>query len=128
MAFHSLPLEVSTHLQQRGSTSRLIIGQVNEHIATFIDDDKDLCSFTLICPDTHNAVHSHRQSVWRAQFAKRYDLGSGKSGKQVTVSYMIRRMVLKRGAKNGLKNGTTEVEKRCLKILRDLIIGTYPYA
>ena len=100
--------------------------KLHENIATYFDDDKDLCTYTQICPETHNAVHSRRGAVWRTLFAKKYDLPPGRTGKDIMLQYMIRRMTLDNGARQGFRQGHSAAELKCLELLRDLITGTMP--
>ncbi|KAL9131244.1 MAG: hypothetical protein Q9217_000786 [Psora testacea] len=101
------------------------LSQLHEHIATYLDSDKGICAYTLICPETHNAVHSNRGAVWRAMFAKRYDVPPGKTGKELMLLYMTRRMALWKGARTGFQRGHTAYEVRCMEVLRDLIVESY---
>ncbi|KAL9101466.1 MAG: hypothetical protein Q9163_003281 [Psora crenata] len=108
-----------------GETSDAIAHSLHEHIATYLGSDKDICTYTLICPEAHNAVHSYSCVVWKATFAKRYDVPPGKTGKDLMLLYMTRRMALWMGSRKGFHKGHTADEVRCMDVLRDLIVESY---
>lgn len=94
---------------------------MHEQIATYLETDEDFCSFTLICPESHNSAHSARSGVWRALYANRFDLSGQKDSKLLMTEYMRRSRELRRGAR--FEMGQTRQEINCMEILRALVIG-----
>lgn len=135
MAFNSLPIEVFSsnplsHLACHELCSHahkfntLTFMKLNQHIATYLTNDSDLCNFTLVCHQTHAAVHSPRSSVWRQRFSQVFDILPWKQSHELKAQYQNRRQVLRKGAHFVL--GRESEERGCLEVMRDLIIGTYP--
>ncbi|KAA6410876.1 MAG: hypothetical protein FRX48_05186 [Lasallia pustulata] len=105
MAFNNLPVEL------------------NQHIATYLTNDSDLCSFTLVCYQTHAAVHTPRSSVWRQRFNEIFDIIPGRQSHELKMQYQHRRRVLRKGAHFVLGRGSEE--RSCLEVIRDLIIESF---
>ena len=125
-AFCLLPHEVSFSLL---CTMRIVLSnstltwvfryKLNKHIALYIENDVDFCGFQLICKQTYWAVNSD-QSVWRERFLDLYDrLPTGSNFK---AKYQARRKTLRAGA--NFTGGYTKKESKCLRVLRELILGT----
>ena len=79
----------------------------------------DFCSFQLVCKQTYWAVNSD-QSVWRERFLDLYD--QIPAGSDFRAKYHARRKTLRAGA--NFTGGYTKREGKCLRVLRELILGT----
>ncbi|KAI9722263.1 MAG: hypothetical protein M1812_001735 [Candelaria pacifica] len=95
--------------------------ELHQHIAVYIESDKDLCAFTSTCRQTHAAVLT--PGVWRKRFARRYDLSSGQSNQKLKQVYQWRAKILAQGTI--FKDGQEAKEARCLELMRDLIVESF---
>ena len=96
--------------------------ETNQHIASFLDYDSDICNFRLICRSAHDAVDADNCSFWRRRFVACFETPT-KSMDNVAYKkvYQKRRGALKCGAI--FQTGETKREKECLEVLRDLVVG-----
>lgn len=97
--------------------------ELNEHIATFLDTDRQVCNFRLICHATNAAVNTYRCGVWRDRYAQRYDMPEKKGGLEISMQYKLRSRLLRKSAK--FLMGQEPREIRCMEILRDLVVESY---
>ncbi|KAM0702830.1 hypothetical protein Q7P35_010262 [Cladosporium inversicolor] len=116
--------------------------ELNQSIASYLESDKDLASFRLICKSTHDAVDADACSFWRRRFKEVFETASLKltglraeDGDQYRKEYQARKKVLhvidavfqRAGQLSKLQfaAGTTTVEKEALRVLRDLILDAF---
>ena len=95
--------------------------QINEHIASYLTNDKDLCRFTAVCTQTYVAVHNERAGLWRERFTACYDLPPGKSGSELKQIYQMRRKALYNEIEWVV--GQRKEEALALVALRDIVVG-----
>ena len=98
--------------------------QTNQHIASFLDCDLDICRFCRICQSTYNAVDADNCSFWRRRFLEYFEKPGRKTyptNATYKFQYQRRKLVFKFGAT--FKAGETKREIECLEVLRDLICG-----
>jgi hypothetical protein len=95
--------------------------KLNKHIALQIENDVDLCSFQLVCRQAYYAVNSD-QSVWRERFL---DIFERPTGSDFKAKYQDRRKILRTGV--NFTGGYTRKERKCLLVVRELILSTTPY-
>ena len=119
MTLTSIKPSITTRSQSLNIVFRL---QINEHIASCLDSDKDIQNFRLICRSTNTAVTHYRCGLWRELYARRYDVRPGMKGLDVRMTYMIRTKFLRR-IKHCFYNGQEYRELVCLEKLRDLVVG-----
>ncbi|MCJ1427607.1 hypothetical protein MMC29_005510 [Sticta canariensis] len=105
MAFRKLPVEML------------------ENVASYLTDDKDLCRFASICPETYAAVHSNQSGVWRTRFAFKYDSPLGKTAPELKKIYTTRCTILNKQVL--FYHGRSSEEQKCLRIIRDLVIDSF---
>ena len=103
-------------------TDHVLHLQINEHIASFLDSDKDVQNFQLICQATNVAVTYYRCGLWRERYARRYDVRPKMSGYEVRMTYMIRTKFLRR-LNPFFYIGQEYRELKCLEKLTDLVVG-----
>ncbi|KAI9814399.1 MAG: hypothetical protein M1827_003255 [Pycnora praestabilis] len=94
-----------------------------EYVANYLTDDRDLCNFALTCQSTYAAVNTDGSGIWRQRFASTYDQMPGQSSNDLKRKYQRWRRVLRKGAIFSF--GHEAQERRCLEILRELIIESY---
>ena len=82
-----------------------------------------MCDFRLICHATDSAIEAYRCGVWRDRYAKRYDMPEKKGGREIMMLYKVRSKLLRKGAR--FLMGLQPREVRCLKVLRDLVVGEW---
>ena len=98
--------------------------ETNQHIASHIENDSDICNFRLICRSTLDAVDADNCSFWRRKFLSCFEKPvKTMSNFEFKRTYQKRRGVLKCGALFYL--GDTKREKECLEVVRDLICGEF---
>jgi len=108
--------------------------QTNQHIASYLTGDSDLCNFRLISQSTHDAVDADNNSFWRRRFLAVFETpmwGANRSG-DINVKfkreYQRRRRCLLFGAKYEAavwKHEGKEIRKgtEALEVLRELLVG-----
>ena len=88
----------------------------------FLDTDREVCDFRLICKATDFAVQTYRCGVWRDRYARRYDMPeNNQGGKVIMMMYKVRSRILRKSAKFCMGQDLREIN--CMKVLRDLIVG-----
>jgi len=100
--------------------------QLNEHIASYLNADKDVANFALVCQATHNAIESHRCGLWRRLYASKFDVPESRTGVELKVKYKLRCRALRRTT--NWQKGHDPNEARVMKFLQDLVCGklTFP--
>jgi hypothetical protein len=104
--------------------------EIAQRIALEIEYDSDLCNFRLVCRSTHDAVDGDFDSFWRKRFLSIYerpaaDWKGAEGNRQYKAAYQWRRCILKNTRKEAFKLGNGAMEKRCLEVLRDLIVDSF---
>lgn len=108
-----------THSRLKGLTDLYSVNAIiAEHLC-----DQDIASFARACHGTRNAIYSDRSPIWRAKFTQHFDLVPGTNNNSLRSTYQHRRKCLRRGAKFG--QGKSILEKRCLHVLKDLIVESF---
>ncbi|TKA39328.1 hypothetical protein B0A54_10346 [Friedmanniomyces endolithicus] len=110
--------------------------ETNQHIASYLTGDSDLCSFRLVSRSTHDAVDADNNSFWRRRFlavfetptwgAKRNDNTNVKFKRE----YQRRRRCLLFGAKYEAavwKDEGKEIRKgtEALEVLREMLVDAF---
>ncbi|KAI9734917.1 MAG: hypothetical protein M1834_001997 [Cirrosporium novae-zelandiae] len=67
--------------------------EVIQNIASFIEKDHNLMNFMLSCWGVYHSTIYPQSGVWRHRFTQFFDLPPGKSGKELQVSYMKRKLI-----------------------------------
>jgi len=85
-----------------------------------------LCSFILICHDTHAAVNCQASPAWRQLFLSAFDLHPGIANEKLKNVYQVRKKWLSKGTNSTFfRSGRTSNEQDCLRVLRSLINESY---
>lgn len=124
-AFNLLPIEVGRCCGMY--YRRLTPCQMNWAIASYLESDKDIVTFRLICRQTCWAIEGNNSSFWREKFVEKYDHSDKMktSNAELEAKYQERSKRLRRGVSQGFqKNGHGSSEKKLLNVLRSLILGT----
>lgn len=90
-------------------------------VGSYLIDDKDLCQFAAACLETRIAIQSVNSGFWRKRFASEYDLRPFMTSIELKRIYQYRHMVLSNHL--DFSDGKSEEEQRCLRMIRDLVIG-----
>ncbi|KAK0966809.1 hypothetical protein LTS01_017602 [Friedmanniomyces endolithicus] len=110
--------------------------ETNQHIASYLTGDSDLCNFRLISQSTHDAVDADNNSFWRRRFLAVFETpmwGANRSG-DINVKfkreYQRRRRCLLFGAKYEAavwKHEGKEIRKgtEALEVLRELLVDAF---
>ena len=118
----------------------MTLAQLNQSIASYLESDKDLASFRLICKSTHDAVDADACSFWRRRYKQVFESTNlnltgrrYEDGVKYRDEYQARKKVLHvidtvfqaagQAAKLQFAAGTTTAEKEALRVLRDMILG-----
>lgn len=119
--FDTLPIEVG--ITNAYETDADITLQTNQHIASFLEYDTDICNFRRICRPTLDAVDADNYTFWRRRFVSHFEDCCWPRTQNVKyrVSYQARKRLLKNGAV--FTTGETRKERKCLELIRDLAIG-----
>lgn len=104
----------------------VFVSQTIQHIATLVESDYDLVHFRQSCRSVSNAIEGDRSSFWRRRFLSKFEKPRNSEAKkwnnvQYKLQYQYRRSTLRGGAL--FKHGKTEPERKCMRVLRDLITG-----
>lgn len=89
-------------------------------VASNLIDDKDLCTYALICHESRAVVLSY-DGFWRERFTSAFNPSSGKTGIQLMTLYQFRRKMLSKTI--DFKDGREADETNCLRVIRDLVVG-----
>lgn len=129
MALNNLPIEVCLPIRSH-TTSNLLyssvandgLAQLNQHIASYLEEDRDICNFRLVCQNTRNAIDGDKFSFWRKRFRDAFDpLLHATNNTTVKETYQHRCKVVKHGV--NFRSGRSSPEVEYLKVLRDLVVG-----
>lgn len=116
----------------------MLTSQINQLIATNLDKDQDVGNYRMICKNTLDSIDADGCSFWRRRFLTIFESPSWVfTGQRLRDNEKFRDQYQKRKATlsntlpwtkhEGLgflvNYGTFRKEKRCLEILRDMIIG-----
>ncbi|KAK4543661.1 hypothetical protein LTR36_005306 [Oleoguttula mirabilis] len=109
--------------------------ETNQHIASYLDNELDLCRYRRICHSTHDAVDADRCSFWRRRFLTTFEKPNwpGGSNERYKITYQKRKRALMFGAKFkvAISNTGKDVGKQitkgiqALEVLRDLIVDSF---
>lgn len=100
--------------------------QLNKAIAHYLNTDKDIVSFRLICRRTNDAIDADHGSFWRHRFREKYAFKEGTSNKELRRAYQRRSKMLRRGTGYDFFRGYKKRERDVVEVLRDLIVGKDP--
>ncbi|RMY55608.1 hypothetical protein D0863_13257 [Hortaea werneckii] len=103
-----------------------------QHIGGYLND-RDLCTYRLVCQSTHNAIDADGFSFWRRRFITTFEKPTWTTSNNIKYrqAYHKRRRALMYGAdfwvaitKSTGKDYAKEIRRgtRCLEVLRDMII------
>lgn len=100
------------------------------HIAELLPSAKDIIALAKTCHTTKNAIYDTHASCWRRRFCSLYDLPTAKSVAIIREVFVQRdllrfRLIFKLGDGRAIRGLFTNDEERALKLMRDLIVGTY---
>ncbi|KAF2030143.1 hypothetical protein EK21DRAFT_66353 [Setomelanomma holmii] len=95
--------------------------ELNQAIARYLESDKDLANFRLICRKTNDAVDGDWGSFWRARFREKFAFQDGPSNKELKKSYQRRTKQLRRGTGCDFFRGHKSREQDVLRVLLELI-------
>ncbi|KAI7209615.1 hypothetical protein KC333_g8640 [Hortaea werneckii] len=106
-----------------------------QHIAGYLND-RDLCTYRLVCQSAHNAIDADGCSFWRRRFLTTFEKPTWTTSNNVKYrqTYHKRRRALMYGAnfwvaitKSTGKDYAKEIRRgtRCLEVLRDMIIDSF---
>lgn len=102
--------------------------QLNWNIAHYLDADKDVCNFRLVCRSTRDAIDGDNGSFWRTKFRSKYSYaveGAG-SNAELRDEYQMRAKYLRGGLTEKFAYlGWDAPEKKILEVLKSLIVGKY---
>ncbi|KAF2472211.1 uncharacterized protein BDR25DRAFT_367005 [Lindgomyces ingoldianus] len=103
--------------------------ELNKQIVHYLDTDRDICSFRLICKNTNHAVDGDNLSFWRSRFRDAFAMKPGSSNNVLKKQYQRRKRYLRLGAGVDFYRGWTKQEQKVLRVLRDLIVESFqgPY-
>ncbi|KAF2761678.1 hypothetical protein EJ05DRAFT_181587 [Pseudovirgaria hyperparasitica] len=107
MAFNILPIEL------------------NQGIASFIADDRDLCAFRSICSATRNAIDGDKFSFWRSRFREHFDLVKGVEAEKLRRRYQHRMRHMRHNDTTRFSKGSERQSKSLLNIVKDLILESF---
>ncbi|RMZ12380.1 hypothetical protein D0860_02986 [Hortaea werneckii] len=106
-----------------------------QHIGGYLND-RDLCTYRLVCQSTHNAIDADGFSFWRRRFITTFEKPTWTTSNNIKYrqAYHKRRRALMYGAdfwvaitKSTGKDYAKEIRRgtRCLEVLRDMIIDSF---
>ncbi|KAF1930806.1 uncharacterized protein M421DRAFT_58030 [Didymella exigua CBS 183.55] len=99
--------------------------ELNKAIAHYLDTDKDIISFRLICRGTNDAIDADHGSFWRHEFRRKYAFKEGPSNKELQRAYQRRAKMLRRGTGYDYFRGYKKREQDVIEVLRDLIVDSF---
>ncbi|KAK3081322.1 hypothetical protein LTS18_007965 [Coniosporium uncinatum] len=97
--------------------------ELHHLIAGYLDTDRDVNNYRLICRSTRNAIDEPKCYFWRDRFLRTFDPEQGKTAKELKTLYQKRRKLLRRGAH--FKTGNGKKETAVLPVIRDLINNSH---
>lgn len=90
-------------------------------ILSYLDEDKDLNNFILVCKEARDFINEPNMGVWRTHSRSKFDLPPRKPGQFYKDLYQHRRSILNKVPH--FEFGRKVAEKAFLKVIRDLIVG-----
>ncbi|KAK5675128.1 hypothetical protein LTS10_012202 [Elasticomyces elasticus] len=110
--------------------------ETNQHIATYLTTDSDLCTFRLVSQSTHDAVDADNNSFWRRRFLSVFETptwGVTRSASQnvkFKFEYQRRRKCLMFGAKYEaalVRRDAVQIRKgtQALEVVREMLVDAF---
>lgn len=104
--------------------------EIYNRIAENLPIAEDIISFAKTCRVTQNAIYDTHASCWRHRFASLYDLPPSKAVTAIRIKFVERkllrfRLIFKLGDGRASRGKFTMDEEKALKLMRELIVGTY---
>ncbi|KAH6615265.1 hypothetical protein C7974DRAFT_443417 [Boeremia exigua] len=99
--------------------------ELNKAIAQYLDTDKDIVSFRLVCRGTNDAIDADYGSFWRYMFREKYAFKEGPTNKELRRAYQRRSKMLRRGTGYDFFRGYKKREQDVIEVLRDLIVESF---
>ncbi|KAH8727517.1 hypothetical protein GQ44DRAFT_648578 [Phaeosphaeriaceae sp. PMI808] len=99
--------------------------ELNKAIAHYLDTDKDIATYRLICRGTNDAIDADRGSFWRAKFRENFDYHESRSNAEFKKVYQHRTKYLRRGTGYSFFRGYRRREMDVVAVLRDLIVESF---
>ena len=91
-------------------------------VASNLNDDHDLCRFTLVCRQARNFMDGKGGfQAWRSQFGDKFDLPPGPQRPALKEEYFNRCKTLNKPVH--FHRGNTREEQDCLLWIRDVVKG-----
>lgn len=98
--------------------------KMNQKIALYLDTDRDIASYRLVCRGTNDAIDGDFLSFWRKVFRWKYAVMEGSTNEDLKQAYQQRSLYLRLGQCYDFFRGHKSREKNVMQILRDLIVRT----
>jgi len=102
--------------------------QLHQKIASHFDKDYDIIKYRNLCRTSFQAIDADGYSFWRRRFLEVFETPGWKltghrlnDNEKFRDEYTKRKLVLLKRPK--FKKGNDEVEKVCLELLRQLVVG-----
>lgn len=96
--------------------------QVVELIGSYLESDQDIKNFRATCRHIRHNIEGHNGSFWRDRFLANFDQPhSPMSNADYKKQYQARKKMFVDGAT--FKFGHTEEERRCLQMLKNMVVG-----
>ncbi|KAF2002885.1 hypothetical protein P154DRAFT_618273 [Amniculicola lignicola CBS 123094] len=99
--------------------------ELNKAIAHYLETDRDVCSYRLVCRATNDAIDGDRYSFWRTRFRETYAYDKSVPNGLLKKEYQRRQRCLRIGASIRFYNGHSKNERKVLRVLRDLIVQSF---
>ncbi|KAF2189704.1 hypothetical protein K469DRAFT_561995 [Zopfia rhizophila CBS 207.26] len=101
--------------------------ELNKEIAQYLDSDRDICNYRLICRRTNDAVDGDNFSFWRIRFRETFAMKerSGVQNNILKKQYEDRKMCLRLGTGVKFHCGNEKSERKVMQVLKDLINESY---
>ncbi|ORY07802.1 hypothetical protein BCR34DRAFT_489227 [Clohesyomyces aquaticus] len=109
---------------QRPSTSGAFNGlpiEINREIVSYLDTDKEIADFRLVCKGTNDAVDGDFLSFWRFKFRQFFALKAGTKNRVLKQQYQRRKKYMRLGAGINWYHGWSKPETRVLQVLAEII-------
>ncbi|KAF2088704.1 hypothetical protein K490DRAFT_38547, partial [Saccharata proteae CBS 121410] len=102
--------------------------QLNQEIALYLRNDRDLVHFRAVCHDTKDAIDSE-DSFWFKRFHIKYDptvsIGKGSTAYKETLRKLYQTRAFYSRTLVEFKQGHTNLEKGCLKMIIGMIVDSF---
>ncbi|KZM28198.1 hypothetical protein ST47_g682 [Ascochyta rabiei] len=99
--------------------------ELNKAIAHYLETDKDIVSFRLVCRGTNDAIDADHGTFWRHMFRKNYAFKDGLTNKELRRMYQRRAKMLRRGTGYDFFRGYKKREQDVVEVLKDLIVESF---